>query len=294
MRQMDKGPDKNKRPTVKEQIQILQKKLRELERQNRELIETNLYGILEIDIYGNITYINTVMCKLLGYSVVDFDIKEIWSLLATDEDRKRLTDYLTRLSRNDEVSGDWDGVYLTESDEEIELRSSWTCRRDEKQHVTGFVAITTHIENRELVYKPIEETPSFDMDQTQSWMAGKEVNYQRIIENARELILIFDMKGKITFINEGGIDVLGYFEEELVDMNITDFIPDDQIETVKKILEKNKKEKKRELILFNTELINRNLKLVPMELSIALLERYGSPSDVMIIGREFSKRPDAG
>lgn len=291
---MEKGHKNNKRPAVKDQIQILQKRLKELERQNRELIETNLYGILEIDIYGNISYINTVMCKLLGYSVVDFDIKEIWSLLSTDEDRKSLTEYLTQLSRNGDVSGDWEGMYVTENEEEIELRSNWSCRRDEGLHVTGFVAITTHIENRELVYKPIEESPStFDMDQTQSWMAGKEVNYQRIIENARELILIFDTKGKITFINEGGIDTLGYFEEELVDMNITDFIPQDQIETVQEILIKNKKEKKRELILFNTELINRNLKLVPVELSITLLERYGSAADIMIIGREIERRPDA-
>ncbi len=45
----------------------LKEALHEIVERYQALIETNLYGIQEIDIYGNITFMNSVQYQILGY-----------------------------------------------------------------------------------------------------------------------------------------------------------------------------------------------------------------------------------
>ena len=50
------------------EVEHLRHQLKESEMLHQTLVQTNLYGIQEIDVYGNIVYTNSVLCEILGYS----------------------------------------------------------------------------------------------------------------------------------------------------------------------------------------------------------------------------------
>ena len=73
-----------------------EKALHETEKRYQALLETNLYAIQEIDIYGIITFMNSVFHRILGYRMGELKGRQIWDLLANDAERDRLTEYLRR------------------------------------------------------------------------------------------------------------------------------------------------------------------------------------------------------
>ncbi|MDM8515754.1 nucleotide exchange factor GrpE [Desulfobacterales bacterium HSG16] len=128
-----------------------EKALEETEKRYQALLETDIYGIQEIDTYGIITYMNPVQYKLLGYPPAE-DIKgsQIWDILASDEDRDKLTNYLTRVAEGEESSFPWTGTYIRNDGSRIELEVDWKVRRDNRSRVTGFVSVISDILKHEL------------------------------------------------------------------------------------------------------------------------------------------------
>ncbi|MCP4108220.1 MAG: nucleotide exchange factor GrpE [Desulfobacteraceae bacterium] len=122
-----------------------EKALHESEKRYQALIETNLYGIQEIDIYGIITYMNSVLYKILGYQMGELKGKQIWDLLATDSDREELTDYLTRIAEGEYASFPWVGNYVRKEGGFIKLQVGWNYRKDTQGRIVGFVSVISSI-----------------------------------------------------------------------------------------------------------------------------------------------------
>ncbi len=128
-----------------EEIDSLRHRINECEKRNQTLIETNLYGIQVIDIHGTITYINGVQSDILGYGAGDLAGEEIWSLMATDEEGEALSQYLTRLAREEDEAPAWTGTFLKKNHLPVQLEMNWNCMRNEQRSVTGFVSFTTAV-----------------------------------------------------------------------------------------------------------------------------------------------------
>lgn len=122
-----------------------EKALHESEKRYQALIETNLYGIQEIDIYGIITYMNSIQYKILGYPMGELKGKQIWDLLATDSDREELTDYLTRIAEGEYASFPWVGNYVRKEGGIIKLQVGWNYRKDTQGRIVGFVSVISSI-----------------------------------------------------------------------------------------------------------------------------------------------------
>ncbi|OQY58428.1 MAG: hypothetical protein B6245_11950 [Desulfobacteraceae bacterium 4572_88] len=108
----------------------------------------------------------------------------------------------------------------------------------------------------------------------------------RIIPGAaKEIILTFDMGGRISYVNESGMERIGYFDDEILTMNIGDIIPPDQLKTIKEELLYSHATGEEKSVLHEVEFIDRNLRLFPVEASASLIIRNGRPSDILIIAR---------
>ncbi len=79
-------------------------------------------------------------------------------------------------------------------------------------------------------YQPIEMRKDNDITERKR----EKERLQAITENAQELILIHDMKGTISFVNQATIELTGYEKEKLIGSNIMDYFPKVQQEDVKK------------------------------------------------------------
>ncbi len=142
--------DKTQEQQLIDKYDEMEEVLRETEKRYQALIETNLYGIQEIDIYGNITFMNSVQYEILGYPEGELRGKQIWDLLASDSERNELTDYLTKIALGEYAPFPWVGKYVRSDGDILKLKIDWNCRRDRQETVTGFVSVISDIMNRNL------------------------------------------------------------------------------------------------------------------------------------------------
>jgi PAS domain S-box-containing protein len=71
-----------------------------------------------------------------------------------------------------------------------------------------------------------------------------EYKYRSLIDNIPEIIFTIDLEGKITFVSKRAKEILGYENEEAINRNIFDFIPEEAHEsTMEKLLRGMKGEK---------------------------------------------------
>lgn len=267
------------------ETEMLRRQVSEAEKLYQTLVQTNLYGIQEVDIYGNITYTNSVQCEILAYSGGELKGKQIWQLLASDFDRSKLKEHLTKLTQGETVPPLWVGRYLKKRKkrakaEIAELQQSWTYRQDEKGRVIRFVSLTTDIIN----YKQAQRGGA----------EGEEERYRLIVEAAGEMILTFDIYGRITYVNEKTTKTLGYFEEELLAMSIEDILPSDQLEKIEEELLNRHDDGKEKLVLHKAEFVDRNLKTLPVRISSSLIIKENEPADILIIAHDLHQMVENG
>ena len=128
---------------VADDLQKLLRRVNTCEKRYKEILETSSHGIQVIDIYGKITYINSVQGRFLGYTLAESEGRDIWELLAYDTDREELTGYLTELAQKGYSSHPWIGKYVTKENKIRKLQMIWSCMRDEHGNIIGFVSFTT-------------------------------------------------------------------------------------------------------------------------------------------------------
>lgn len=130
-----------------------EKALHETEKRYQALLETNLYAIMEIDIYGIITFMNSVMYGILGYRMGELRGAQIWDLLADDTERDQLTEYLTRVAEGEYAPFPWVGTYLRHGGDTVRLQVDWKQRSDSQGRITGFVSVISALLDRMPVYE---------------------------------------------------------------------------------------------------------------------------------------------
>ncbi len=119
--------------------------LHETEKRYQALLETNLYAIQEIDIYGIITFMNSAFYRILGYKMGELKGRQIWDLLANDADRDRLTEYLTRVAEGEYAPFPWIGEYIRQNGQTVKLQVDWNYRPDAQGRVTGFISVISSV-----------------------------------------------------------------------------------------------------------------------------------------------------
>ncbi len=106
----------------------------------------------------------------------------------------------------------------------------------------------------------------------------------------REMILVFDTAGRITYVNEDAVEIMGYFEDEFLEMNIADILSPDQLENIKKeaLLTAGKKE----ALLDKISFIDRGMNMLPMQVKVSLTLKNGDPSSIRIAAGETVPEKD--
>ncbi len=243
----------------------------------QELLASNLYGIQEIDVYGNIVYANAVQSRILGYSREELKQRQIWDLLASDRDRDELTAYLTRVAEREEVPVCWMGRYLRKDQKPLELKCAWSARRNEKDEVIGFVSVVSDLYAEAPAQPEASETDG----------TAEHERYRLIIDAVREVIVTFDMIGRITYVNPRGMELIGYSEQELLNMNIADILPPDQLDGLGQVFSATENS---DVLNYEATFISRDFELIPVEINASITTKDGTPADVLLMAREMGGR----
>ena len=121
--------------------------------------------------------------------------------------------------------------------------------------------------------------------QLQTALIESETHYKTLFENANDAIYISDLQGKMLEVNKKGCLQIGYHKEELLKMEVKDFVAENTDVTgqrTAKLLEKGQ-------LYSDTQHIHKNGQVIPIELSATIIEYLGQPA-ILGIARDITER----
>ncbi len=178
----------------------------------RSMIETAEDIIYEMDAEWNITYVNPVAERLLGYNQNDFSKKRLWNIVKT-EYRREVEEIYIREEETRSVIPYTEFPVRTKSGSEVWLGQNTTIEYD------GDLVKTIRVIARDITARKIAE---LELQQS-------ELKYRSAVENIAEPVFQIDREGKFTFLNPAWMVMTGFTVEESIGKLYTEFVhPDDR------------------------------------------------------------------
>ncbi|PYS52988.1 MAG: hypothetical protein DMF68_00590, partial [Acidobacteria bacterium] len=245
--------------------------LKESEERYHNLFENIPIGIYRTTPDGRILMANSALVRMLGYS--SFEELSAWNLEHEQEYVGYPRDEVKeKLARDGFIKGlevSWkrrDGslIYLCENSKAI---------RGEDGQILFYEGTLEDITER----KRAEEA-----------RARSEERYRELFENANDIIYTHDLQGNFTSLNKTGEKITGYAREEALKMNVADVVVPEQLERARNMIRRKANEDVS--TVYELEIISKDGRRVPLELSTRLIYEGGTPVGVQGIGRDVTER----
>jgi diguanylate cyclase (GGDEF)-like protein/PAS domain S-box-containing protein len=243
--------------------------VRESEQRYRTLFEMNPLPMWVYDLQTlRFTAVNDAAVRHYGYSREDF-LKLTLSDVRPVEDVPLM---LATLANIEERRGPHQSRHKKKDGTIIDVE------------VTSFEFISVGRRSRLAIAQDITERKRAEDQLKQS-----EERFRELFENAHDLVYTHDLDGRITSMNLAGTRITGYTREELVGMPIQNLVVPEQIEHGLEQMRK-KLRGEQESTFYELEIVAKDGRRVPLELSTRLVYRDGKPAGVQGIGRDMTDR----
>jgi PAS domain S-box-containing protein len=121
-----------------------------------------------------------------------------------------------------------------------------------------------------------------------AWLQQSQENYQDLLEDATEAILFHDLEGEIIAANRACVELTGYSREQLIGMNVKDFLSGEGLERAREV--------RRKLLRgealggpYEQGLKKEDGSEVHLRLSASLITRDGHPKAFQVIARDITE-----
>lgn len=194
-------------------LEISQSKLRS-EARFRLLLDSAAEGIYGLDMKGRFTFVNKTALRLLGYQNED-------QLL-----RKNAHQTIHHTKPNgEEFSQSQSGMFRAQQDgsqlhEDVDLLWTktgkaipvelWFYPMYEEQEITG--SVVTFIDITEKL-------------RIESERSAIEHKFQHLMDTSPDTVFVFDYQGRVQYVNQAALNLLGYSRQELLDKLFFDLVP---------------------------------------------------------------------
>jgi diguanylate cyclase (GGDEF)-like protein/PAS domain S-box-containing protein len=128
--------------------------------------------------------------------------------------------------------------------------------------------------------------------QARERLQASEERYRDLVENANDLVYTHDLAGNLTSVNSACVTLTGFTHGELLRMNLEDLIAPDHLQRARQMLRQKLKQGSR-ATMYELEVVARDGRRVPIEVSWRLMEEKGRPAGVQGIARDISERKRA-
>ncbi len=243
--------------------------LRQSEMRYRHLFETNPYPMWVYDLESmRFLAVNDAAIYRYGYSAEEFMSMTLLDIHPPEE-VERAREKIRSVKLKIESTGSWQHKKKDGSLMNVEITS----------HALEFEG-----KNARLV---LAHDVS-DRLRAEEAVKRSEAKYRELFENANDLIYTHDLTGKFTSLNHAGERVTGYTEEEALSMNIADVVVPEFLDRAQAMIER--KVEGSPPTIYETEIIAKDGRRVPLEINTRLIFDGGKPIGVQGIGRDISER----
>jgi PAS domain S-box-containing protein len=115
-----------------------------------------------------------------------------------------------------------------------------------------------------------------------------EERYRDLVENANDIIYSHDLQGNYTSLNRAGERITGYTREEVLSMNFTQIVAPEYLETAREMMRRKMAGEK--TTAYTVEIIAKDGRRIPVEVSTRLIFQNGVPVGVQGIARDITER----
>jgi diguanylate cyclase (GGDEF)-like protein/PAS domain S-box-containing protein len=116
-----------------------------------------------------------------------------------------------------------------------------------------------------------------------------EQRYRELFEYANDLVYTHDLEGLVTSMNVAGERLSGYSREELLGKPIHNLVVPEHVERARDAMEK-KMRGEATATFYEVDIVAKDGRRIPLELSTRLITRDGQPVGVQGIGRDITER----
>jgi len=124
--------------------------------------------------------------------------------------------------------------------------------------------------------------------ETDKALRDGEERYRELFENANDIVFTADLEGNFTSFNRAYERLTGYRRDQTPPMNIAQLVAPEYLDQVLRM--RDSKLSGQTTTTYEVEMLTRDGRRVPLELSTRLIFREGRPVGVQGIGREITER----
>ncbi len=261
--------------------------------------EDTMELILIFDMDGTITYVNERGVEVMGYFEEEFLDMNITDILPPDQVEKIKEEILSKYNSGDKGIAHQDAKFIDRNLKMLSMEvSASLITKDNKASAIRIIARDIEEPEKGLSEKPkpapdipepAAETGTPEPGQLEKASEAGD-KYRLVTEAVRDMLLTFDMSERITYVNERGRELIGYSEEELPDIKITDILSPEQLGILKKQLFRKPIARNRKVLIPEARFADRRLKQMALEVTASLIMKGGTPSEVVILARDLTRR----
>ena len=244
--------------------------LRESEERYRDLVENSRELICTHDLNGLVHSANPAAAAALGYELDEYVGKKTIRDILHPEVRHQFDEYMARLRKDGATSG----IML------VKTKSGET-RTWEYYNSLRTKGVTAPIV-RGMARDITEEL------RARKALRQSEERYRELFENSRDAIYLHDMTGRYLSVNRAAEELSGYSRDEILGKKFTDFVSAEFIPDIQENF--GKKLRTEGATMYEIEVIKKNGKRVPIEVSSRMLFKGDVPVGVQGTIRDISER----
>jgi PAS domain S-box-containing protein len=255
---------------------MVQDALKESENRFRQVAESAGEWVWEVDADGLYTYSSPSVERMLGYRPDEIVGRmHFYDLLAPEmkEELKKaaLETFATKKSFKNFVY-----PTLHKNGNRVLLETSGVPFMDKQDRLIGYRGTDTDITESKQAEKVLKES---------------EENFKALAENANDGILVAVSEGSHRFVNRRACEITGYSVAELLKKGINDLAAPDEVKNLREMFRKRLAGEDISQ-LYETFIIRKDGKSVPIEITSAKTFWHGQPADLVII-RDITGRKRA-
>jgi PAS domain S-box-containing protein len=186
-----------------------QASLRQNEEKYRTILDNIEDGYFEVDIKGNLTFFNSSVCRILGYSpsvMPGMNNREYMD----KNNAKKVFETFNRVYKTGQPAKGFDWEVIKGDGSKGHVDASVTLIADEAGNRIGFRGIARDITERKQAEKDLRES---------------EEKYRQLVNHAPAGIYEVDFtQGRLISVNDVMSEYTGYSKDELLDMSALDFL----------------------------------------------------------------------
>lgn len=229
-------------------------------------IETAQEGISILDKDGRFVYVNEVWGELFGYDPEEL-LGERWELLYSQEEFERLSnDIRPRV----EETGSWRGKTTGLRADGSTFAQDHTISETETGEIVCTVQNITERRERE---QELQQERAF---------------IDRALEQLNDVFYVVGTDGSLRRWNDQLSKVTGYDDDEIADMQVTEFFPEDERERIAEVISETLTAGE---VVIESELLSASGERIPFEFTGSRLpDSDGDPLGLIGVGRNISER----